>query len=82
MATPVLLTKLFVSRPDRVRRHRLIDRLNEGPHRDLTLISAPVGFGKTMLVSERVLVTEPLIAWLSLDRSSTIPTMAYIDLSL
>jgi LuxR family maltose regulon positive regulatory protein len=82
MATPVLLTKLFVSRPDRVRRHRLIDRLNEGPHRDLTLISAPAGFGKTTLVSECVLLTKRPIAWLSLDRSSTISTMASIDLSL
>ena len=67
MATPVLLTKLFVSRPDRVRRHRLIDRLNEGPHRDLTLLSVPAGFGKTTLVSERVLVPKRPIAWLSLN---------------
>jgi len=33
-------------------RPRLIERLNEGLHRKLTLISAPAGFGKTTLVSE------------------------------
>jgi LuxR family maltose regulon positive regulatory protein len=31
---------------------RLIERLNAGLHRELTLISAPAGFGKTTLVSE------------------------------
>ena len=35
-------------------RPRLIERLNEGLHRKLTLISAPAGFGKTTLVSEWV----------------------------
>jgi hypothetical protein len=35
-----------------VSRPRLIERLNEGLHGRLTLISAPAGFGKTTLVSE------------------------------
>jgi ATP/maltotriose-dependent transcriptional regulator MalT len=51
-------TKLFVpqSRPELVRRSRLIEQLHEGPRsgRKLTLISAPAGFGKTTLVSEWV----------------------------
>jgi LuxR family transcriptional regulator, maltose regulon positive regulatory protein len=56
MSTPILATKLFVppSRPNRVSRPRLLERLNEGLHRKLTLISAPAGFGKTTLVSEWV----------------------------
>ena len=37
-----------------VPRPRLIERLNAGLHRKLTLISAPAGFGKTTLVSEWV----------------------------
>ena len=54
MSTPILATKLYIPppRPKVVRRPRLIERLNEGLHRKLTLISAPAGFGKTTLVSE------------------------------
>lgn len=37
-----------------VSRPRLIERLNEGLHRKLTLVSAPAGFGKTTLLSEWV----------------------------
>ena len=35
-----------------VSRPRLIERLNAGLHRKLTLISAPAGFGKATLPSE------------------------------
>jgi LuxR family maltose regulon positive regulatory protein len=56
MTTPVLHTKLYVPapRPELVGRPRLIERLNAGLRRKLTLVSAPVGFGKTTLVSEWV----------------------------
>ena len=56
MSTPILATKLFIPppRPKVVPRPRLIERLNEGLHGKLTLISAPAGFGKTTLVSEWV----------------------------
>lgn len=71
----VLRTKLFVPpvRPELVSRGRLIERLNAGLDRELTLISAPAGSGKTTLLSEWIaLVTEtgpspPRVAWLSLD---------------
>jgi len=36
-----------------VPRPRLIERLNAGLHRKLTLVSAPAGFGKTTLLSEQ-----------------------------
>ena len=51
--TPILATKLYLPqlRPNVVSRPRLIERLNKGLHRKLTLISAPAGFGKTTLVS-------------------------------
>jgi len=54
MATPLLKTKLYIPsvRPELVSRPRLIERLNAGLHRKLTLISAPAGFGKTTLLSE------------------------------
>ena len=52
MYTPILATKLYIPRPrpNVVSRPRLLERLNEGLHRKLTLISAPAGFGKTTLV--------------------------------
>ena len=54
MPTQLLTTKLYIPpvRPNLVPRPRLIERLNEGLDRKLTLISAPAGFGKTTLVSE------------------------------
>ena len=60
MATPLLQTKLYIppSRPELVSRPRLIERLNTGLHRKLTLISAPAGFGKTTLLSEWTRSTE------------------------
>jgi LuxR family transcriptional regulator, maltose regulon positive regulatory protein len=51
-----------------VLRRRLIDRLNEGLHGKLTLISAPAGFGKTTVVSEWVTDCSRPTAWLSLDK--------------
>ena len=69
MATPILTTKLYIpsTRPQLVIRPRLIDQLNQGLHRKLTLISAPAGFGKTTLVSEWIVSCERPVAWLSLD---------------
>src|SRR6266536_2996044 len=69
MPTPILATKLYIPRlrPNVVSRPRLIERLNEGLHRNLILISAPAGFGKTTLVSEWVASCDRQVAWLSLD---------------
>src|SRR5215475_4655620 len=73
MSTPVLATKLYIPppRPQMVRRPRLIERLNEGLHRKLTLISAPAGFGKTTLVGEWVAGCACPVAWLSLDEGDS-----------
>jgi len=69
MSTPILATKLYIAlpRPKVVLRPNLIERLNEGLHRKLTLVSAPAGFGKTTLVSEWVAGCKLRVAWLSLD---------------
>lgn len=71
MSTPILTTKLYIPpiRSDLVPRPRLIERLNEGLHSRLTLISAPAGFGKTTLVSDWLGQSEVPVAWLSLDES-------------
>src|SRR5438034_7384299 len=76
MSTPILATKLYIPPPPPrvVLRPRLIERLNEGLHRKLTLISAPVGFGKTTLVSEWVAGCQRPVAWLSLDEGDNDPT--------
>src|SRR6266699_2112894 len=62
-------------RPNVVSRPRLLERLNEGLHRKLTLIAAPAGFGKTTLVSEWVKGIERPAAWLSLDEGDNDPTL-------
>jgi LuxR family maltose regulon positive regulatory protein len=86
MSTPILATKLYIPapRPKVVFRPRLIQRLNEGLHRKLTLISAPAGFGKTTLVSEWVAGCERPSAWLSLDEGDNDPTrfLAYLVAAL
>src|SRR5687768_15809605 len=76
MSTPILATKLYKPppRPKVVHRPRLIERLNEGLHRKLTLIAAPAGFGKTTLVSEWVAGCDRSVAWLSLDEADSNPT--------
>jgi LuxR family maltose regulon positive regulatory protein len=75
MSEPLLLTKLYVPppRPKIVLRPRLIERLNEGMHCKLALISAPAGFGKTTLVSEWAAVCDRPVAWLSLDEGDNDP---------
>ncbi len=92
----ILYTKLYIppTRPDMVPRLRLIERLNNGLHRKLTLISAPAGFGKSTLLSEWVqaLRSDPEasknpkleVAWLSLDEGENDPTrfLAYVIAAL
>ena len=58
-----------------VLRPRLIERLNEGLHYRLILISAPAGFGKTTLISEWIagFNLKTHAAWLSLDESDRDP---------
>jgi LuxR family maltose regulon positive regulatory protein len=76
MPAPILATKLY-NPPHRLKvvlRPRLIERLNEGMHCKLTLISASAGFGKTTLVSEWVAGSERPVAWLSLDEGDSDPT--------
>jgi ATP/maltotriose-dependent transcriptional regulator MalT len=75
MPTPILATKLYIPRlrPNVVLRPRLIERLNEGLHRNLILISAPAGFGKTTLVSQWLAGGARPAAWLSLDERDNDP---------
>src|SRR4051794_20215175 len=82
----ILPTKLYVPAPPLriVRRPRLSDRLGEGEHRRLTLVSAPAGFGKTTAMCEWVATCGHRVAWLSLDREDHNPTrfMTYLIAAL
>ncbi|MCD9024767.1 LuxR C-terminal-related transcriptional regulator [Cohnella silvisoli] len=75
MTIPIVSTKLYIPPPRtiRVSRSRLTERLNEGLHRKLTLVSASAGFGKTTLVSEWLAGCERPAAWLSLDEGDNDP---------
>ena len=70
---PLLRTKLH--RPpvttDLVHRERLHERLSQGLEIPLTLVSAPAGYGKSMLVSSWVESIEQPCAWLSLDETDS-----------
>ncbi len=69
MSLTLLNTKLFIPplRPKAVPRPRLLERLDEGMSRKLTLVCAPAGFGKTTLLSKWLLGCPLPSAWLSLD---------------
>jgi LuxR family maltose regulon positive regulatory protein len=61
--------------PQRVERPHLLKRLNEGLalDRQVTLVSAPAGFGKTTSVSEWVDQLDLPVTWLSLDPADDDP---------
>jgi LuxR family maltose regulon positive regulatory protein len=66
-----------VLRPKRVSRPRLLDRLENGlaAGRELTLVSAPAGFGKTTLLAEWAGRTARPVSWLALEESENDPAL-------
>jgi LuxR family maltose regulon positive regulatory protein len=75
MAAPLLTAKLYNPpiRPEVVPRPRLIEYLNAGLDRKLTLVSAPAGYGKTTLISAWLHAADLPFAWLSLDEGDNDP---------
>lgn len=69
----LLTTKLHIPQVagDLVHRPHLIDRLNRGVERKLTLISAPAGYGKTSLAAAWLQTHSRKVAWLSLDEEDS-----------
>ena len=71
MATTLLRTKLYIPRLPRslVQRQALVERLEAELDRDLTLVVAPVGYGKTTLVAAWAAQTALPVAWLTLNEN-------------
>jgi LuxR family maltose regulon positive regulatory protein len=71
----LLRTKLFIPRPRKnmVTRPRLVDCINTGLDKKLTLIAAPAGFGKSTLLSEWITQSPRCVTWLSLDEGDNDP---------
>lgn len=69
MSTPILITKLFAPpcAAQAVARGRLVEQLNGGLARKLTLVCAPAGFGKSSLLAEWAAVCRRPCVWVSLD---------------
>jgi LuxR family transcriptional regulator, maltose regulon positive regulatory protein len=76
-APAVIETKLRVPSPrsEQVLRPRLLGMLEEGLDRRVTLVSAPAGYGKTILLSQWLLSREvdSFFAWVSLDEQDDDP---------
>jgi len=82
MKTDLLDSKFYYPphRLDFVSRPQILESLDAGLSRKLTLVSAPAGFGKTTLVSEWVRDCGHPIAWLSLDKNDNDPSRFLIYL--
>jgi LuxR family maltose regulon positive regulatory protein len=71
----IIRAKLYVprGRPGAVARSRLYERLDEGVRHDLTVVSAPAGFGKTTLLADWSRRCGLPVAWVSLDERDDEP---------
>jgi LuxR family transcriptional regulator, maltose regulon positive regulatory protein len=74
-ALPLLETKLVPprARPGSVVRGRLLAELDRLSSAALTLVDAPVGFGKSVLAQSWCAHTESAVAWVSLERADDDP---------
>ena len=74
---PLQLTKLNRPQPvkDILPRDRLLVQLGQGRGCNLTLVSAPAGYGKTTLISRWLETLDRPSAWVSLDESENDPRL-------
>ncbi|MGB8984073.1 MAG: hypothetical protein WCC12_19545, partial [Anaerolineales bacterium] len=82
----LLATKLYIpsARAGVLSRSRLVEQLNLGLVRHLTLMSAPAGYGKTTVVSTWAAGSGDPVAWLTLDAGDNDPLRfwRYLDAAL
>ncbi len=71
----ILSTKLYRPRPPErlIKRPYLLQQLEEGLERKITLITAPAGYGKTVLLSSWLAEEKHLSCWASLDEDDNTP---------
>jgi LuxR family maltose regulon positive regulatory protein len=76
----LLAAKLDVPRlrPGFAPRPRLLERLAEAMGRDLVLLCAPAGFGKTSLLADWAGRSQRPVAWLSLDVGDNDPVRFWL----
>jgi LuxR family maltose regulon positive regulatory protein len=67
--TPILKTKINIppARENVLQRHAIYNRLDASVNKNLILVSAPAGYGKTTLLSEWARRKKRRLAWVSLD---------------
>src|SRR5512143_1160266 len=72
---PLLRTKISIPAPrsKRVERTRLMERIQAGMKRALTLVVAPAGFGKTTMIADWARCASLPVTWLSLERTDHAP---------
>ncbi len=82
-ALPLVEAKLGPARarPGLVTRQRLLDQLDRSGPAALTLVDAPVGFGKSVLVEEWVARTKDAVAWISLEPADSDPARLWTYLA-
>jgi LuxR family maltose regulon positive regulatory protein len=75
LQAPLLKTKLRLPslRPDLLERPQLLERLERGLDRKLTLVSAPAGFGKTTLLSVWAGRSSRPVGWISMEAGDNDP---------
>ena len=73
LSVPILRTKLYRPpvTPDLVDRRRLQELMDAALHKPATLVSAPAGWGKSVLVSQWAESLDRPVAWLALDASDS-----------
>lgn len=75
LGLPLIETKLAPARSRRgvVERPRLLDEISRLAGASLTLVAAPVGFGKTVLVETWISRSDDAVAWVSLEPADNDP---------
>lgn len=86
MTINYLLSKVRKPRiqPEMVRRPHLVEEIEKGSWRKLTLVCAPPGFGKTTLLTEWSRMTQFPVCWLQEDEQDNLLDnfLAYLCLSI
>lgn len=65
------------ARPEWLTRQRLLDRIAGACEHPVTLVAAPAGYGKTILLTQWLTQEQPRAAWVSLDAGDNDPSQLW-----